>query len=144
MSGSAPMLNQLHKMAMMRKRTLIGDNELYEMMRSKQVYHVQTDLQKRLSETLQSLEHDRQLALAGILSRKLVFMKQVDKRERKRTKLVDVKKQMDEILRDTDLDRLSISLNEVWESNQPGVDGKGQAGDKEDTPHPRVWGKTKT
>lgn len=119
MSGSAPMLNQLHKMAMMRKRTLIGDNELYEMMRSRQVYHVQTDLQKRLSETINSLEHDRELALAGILSRKLIFLRQVGKRERKRKKLVNVKKEMDEILRDADLEQLSSSLNQVWESNQP-------------------------
>ena len=81
----------------------------------------------RLSETLRSLEHDRELALAGILSRKLVFLKQVGKRERKRKKLVDVKKQMDEILRDADLEQLGTSLNQVWESNRPDAENSSHA-----------------
>ncbi|GFO40722.1 hypothetical protein PoB_006722700 [Plakobranchus ocellatus] len=118
MSGQAPLINQLHKIAQLRKRACVSDNELYEMMRSRQVYHVQTDLQKRLGETIRSLEHDRELALSSMLSRKLIFLKQVGKRDRKRKKLIDVKKHMDEILRDEDLEQLGSSHNEVSDAQR--------------------------
>ncbi|BFY99476.1 hypothetical protein BsWGS_02516 [Bradybaena similaris] len=68
------------------KRNWLSGNELFEMMRSREVYYVQNELRKDLDRTIRALEQAEKTKLAGLRIQKAIFLKRksiLDMRKRR-------------------------------------------------------------
>ncbi len=68
----------------------IHDHELYEMMRSRQLYNVHNDLRKELGRTIRSIQKAERDRVANIEAQRLLFLQRAARKAKERLKLTQV------------------------------------------------------
>lgn len=73
-----------------KRENFLHDHELYEMMRSRQLYNVHNDLRKKLGRTIRGIQDAERVHVANIESQRILFLQRAARKAKARLRLTSV------------------------------------------------------